>query len=361
MTTKRFHRLVAIGITLVIALQSLAPSVRAMQTMDDWTTYFTSARVEADHKAAAAGDTAAMVRLGWRYVVRTRGGYSGKRNPADAVHRTGVTQNDAEAVRWFRKAAEAGDARAMANLGFMYESGKGVAQDFAEATRWYRKGADAGDNRAKRNLGVMYLLGAGITRNDAEAAKWFRDASKTTHNSDGTIRQEGDFRAQTNLALLYLSGRGVPKDDAEAVYLLTYARDPLANYVLGTLRATGTAGLKKELRQAIGDFNVIAGTHDRYDEIGTNLWELGDGLPASVVKAAREQDEYLRRLNSATRLTPNQIIIGISVLAIIAAGVLGVSPGSSLPGTQKDPICKVMPWLNQNEEAFVRGLGAQCD
>ena len=40
----------------------------------------------------------------------------------------------------------------MNNLGAMYEKGAGVAKDAAEAVRWYRKAADAGNQTAKRNL-----------------------------------------------------------------------------------------------------------------------------------------------------------------------------------------------------------------
>ena len=40
----------------------------------------------------------------------------------------GVPQDDAEAVRWFRLAAEQGDARAQFNLGVRYDTGEGVPQ-----------------------------------------------------------------------------------------------------------------------------------------------------------------------------------------------------------------------------------------
>ena len=50
----------------------------------------------------------------------------------------------AEAVKWYRKAAEQGHARAQYSLGFMYYNGRGVPQDYAEAMKWYRKAADQG-------------------------------------------------------------------------------------------------------------------------------------------------------------------------------------------------------------------------
>jgi hypothetical protein len=57
-----------------------------------------------------------------------------------------------EAMRWYRKAADQGDADAQYNIGWLYEHGRGVAQDYAEAMRWYRKAADQGNANAKAGL-----------------------------------------------------------------------------------------------------------------------------------------------------------------------------------------------------------------
>jgi len=55
-----------------------------------------------------------------------------------------VKQDAAEAVRWFRKAAEQGYAGGQCSLGFIYANGQGVKQDHAEAVRWFRKAAEQG-------------------------------------------------------------------------------------------------------------------------------------------------------------------------------------------------------------------------
>ena len=65
-------------------------------------------------------------------------------------------QDYAEALRWFRKAAEQGNADAPNNLGAMYYNGYGVRQDYAEAVKWYRQAADQGNADAQNNLGAMY-------------------------------------------------------------------------------------------------------------------------------------------------------------------------------------------------------------
>jgi len=55
-----------------------------------------------------------------------------------------VRGNEAEAVEWYRKAAEQGNANAQLNMGLCYETGRGVQQDYAKAAEWYRKAADQG-------------------------------------------------------------------------------------------------------------------------------------------------------------------------------------------------------------------------
>ena len=82
-----------------------------------------------------------------------------------------------EALRWFRKAAEQGDAEAQHYLGFMYEEGRGVAQDGREAVRWYHKAAEQGLAAAQLNLGAMYERGRGIKQDYVQAHKWFNIAS----------------------------------------------------------------------------------------------------------------------------------------------------------------------------------------
>jgi TPR repeat protein len=51
----------------------------------------------------------------------------------------GVEEDQLEAVKWYAKAAEQGDAKAQFDLGRMYDNGEGVEQDKAEAVKWYAK------------------------------------------------------------------------------------------------------------------------------------------------------------------------------------------------------------------------------
>ena len=67
----------------------------------------------------------------------------------------GVPQNYAEAMRWFRRAADQNHAGAQFNLGLVYANGWGVQTDETEAMTWYRRAADQGHANAQHNLGLM--------------------------------------------------------------------------------------------------------------------------------------------------------------------------------------------------------------
>ena len=56
----------------------------------------------------------------------------------------GVPQDDAEAVRWFRLAAEQGHDSAQSRLGLKYATGEGVPQDYVSAHMWLNLAAAAG-------------------------------------------------------------------------------------------------------------------------------------------------------------------------------------------------------------------------
>ena len=48
----------------------------------------------------------------------------------------GLPKDYVEAVRWYRKSAEQGDANAQYSFSFAYHEGKGVPQDDSESAQW---------------------------------------------------------------------------------------------------------------------------------------------------------------------------------------------------------------------------------
>jgi TPR repeat protein len=76
-----------------------------------------------------------------------------------------------------RPLAEAGILKAQLMMGILYQLGIGVAQDGAEAVKWYRLAAEQNDALAWKNLGTLYLLGlAGVAVDKAEAHHCFSRA-----------------------------------------------------------------------------------------------------------------------------------------------------------------------------------------
>ena len=119
----------------------------------------------------------------------------------------GVTQDRAEAVKWFRKAAEQfiPDSEAEYMLGVCYRDGLGVDRDRAEAVKWFRKGAGHADDYNAYGLGVCYMEGYGVEQDMKEAVKWFLKAA-----------EQGRPYALCALGVCYRNGLGVTEDPAKA-------------------------------------------------------------------------------------------------------------------------------------------------
>jgi len=62
-----------------------------------------------------------------------------------------------------------GIRRGPVQFGMMYYAGQGVPQDSAEAVKWYRKAAEQGLPSAQFNLGLMYDKRQGVPQNFVEA------------------------------------------------------------------------------------------------------------------------------------------------------------------------------------------------
>jgi len=179
---------------------------------------------------AAEGDAQAQFFLGRRY----------------AGFGVDFAQNGAEAVQWYRLAADQGHTGAQLNLGLMYVNGRAIPQDKAEAERWYfaagrgyqdaqfiRVAADHGVANAQYTLGVMYATGRSVQQDDEEAVRWYRRAA-----------DQGHAVAQLSLGLMYGTGRGIPQDDVEA-------------HMWFNLAATQQPG--EDLDQAVKNRDIVAG------------------------------------------------------------------------------------------------------
>jgi len=104
------------------------------------------------------------------------------------------------AIKWYRKVISTPSPyesllhytrNAQFSLGVMYDKGQGVKQDYAEAVKWYRKAAELGSSASQFNLGVMYSNGQGVLKSGAAAADWYYKAGLSylkENDRDGALQ-----------------------------------------------------------------------------------------------------------------------------------------------------------------------------
>ena len=122
------------------------------------------------------------------------------------------SEQTAQAIDWFRKAAAQGYAPAEFQMGQLYEFGFGVVQNDREALDWYRRAAGHGSAAAQRAIGDCYRKGRGVAADPAEAARWYLQAA-----------EGDDLRAQYQLGELYLNGTGVARNAPAAYFWFSVA------------------------------------------------------------------------------------------------------------------------------------------
>jgi len=189
----------------------------------------------------------------------------------------GVERSYEKAVEWYLKAAEQGDADAQYHLGGMYELGDGVEQSYEKAVEWYLKAAEQGLAMAQNNLGVMYEKGHGVEQSYEKAVEWFLKAV-----------EQGLARAQCNLGTMYHNGTGVEQSDEKAVeWYLKAAKQGLdwAQNVLGVMYEHGW-GVERSYEKAVEWYQKAA--DQGFDAAQHNLgrmYEYGTGVEQSFEKA----------------------------------------------------------------------------
>jgi uncharacterized protein len=158
---------------------------------------------------AAAGDAKAQLDL----AIRLRDG-------------KGVTKNDAEAMLWAHKAADAGLPDAMDFVGFAYLRGAVVKRNPQIAIAYFKAAANE-SAAAAFNLGQCYYGAQGTEQDCEQALEWWKTAAERGHG-----------RAAANAAMAYHSGEGIPADPVLARSLAEHAaelNDPSGLVLLGEM------------------------------------------------------------------------------------------------------------------------------
>ncbi len=156
-----------------------------------------------------------------------------------AMHQNGrgVKADRDEAIKWYKKAAAQGVAKAQSRLnlmesnaarfnktilkaaegdrdslydmGNMYMKGVGTNIDYAKAVSAFKQSADLGHIKSAYKLGLIYLEGTGVKTSGKEAFKWFKLAAENDNPA-----------AQYYLGKLYADGTGTRRNRTEALIWL---------------------------------------------------------------------------------------------------------------------------------------------
>ena len=122
----------------------------------------------------------------------------------------GVGKDEAEAVRWYRMAAEHGCVDAMFELSKCYTFGISVRRNRVTAAQWLQKAAEQGHAKAMVLLGKRCLDYDSGEYNSRKAVELFRKAA-----------EQGEAWGMFHLGECFINGDGVKKD-FDAAYLWFY-------------------------------------------------------------------------------------------------------------------------------------------
>jgi TPR repeat protein len=114
---------------------------------------------------------------------------------------------------------------------------------YAEALYWYRKGDDRGDAGCMHAIGLCYHHGHGVEKDRRKWCEWLKKASELGHRD-----------ATYFLAVCYHRGEGVDTDEAKAVELYVKSAElghPLSAYHLGMIYKRGKCGVAVDKKEAL--------------------------------------------------------------------------------------------------------------
>jgi len=123
----------------------------------------------------------------------------------------GVTEDPVQAVVWYQKAADLGDAAAKVKFGAFLMTGDpraGVAEDAVRGLELFREADDQGHDMALYLVAQCYLNGKGVEKDAAYGVSLLR---QVINREDAT-----KSKAERTLTICYMNGNGVEVDTVQA-------------------------------------------------------------------------------------------------------------------------------------------------
>ncbi|KAF9094387.1 hypothetical protein BGX23_002179 [Mortierella sp. AD031] len=101
----------------------------------------------------------------------------------------GVAKDYSMAKEWYLKAADQGCVSSLIHLGDIFFYGRGdldrfgrdVPRNFSEALEFYRKAGELGDATVQFQVGLLYNTGQGVKLDTIKAIEWYRKAAEQGH------------------------------------------------------------------------------------------------------------------------------------------------------------------------------------
>lgn len=183
--------------------------------------------------------------------------------------------NQAKAMEWFTKAAEAGSSEAAFHIGTLHEAQKNIA----EAVKWYDKALDLNDyNETAREH--LYRLGEGLIGNVENA-----DDPVLAFKILDAMADDGDIDAMYEVGYCYSKGIGVKKDKKTAMDIFKHAAnkgDGLSACTLGNIYAQ-----KKQFDHALKWYlrGVELGNLRAMEQLAAIYYEGNEGIAKDDEKA----------------------------------------------------------------------------
>ena len=163
-----------------------------------------------------------------------------------------------KAVRWYQKAAQAGNIDAMYRMAVIYEMGPKELQSQSQAAAWYEKAAVLGDTSSQI---AMLRIG----KSEAIIQHWANILDqKGIPLGRNTLRKTGDLDMSVNPTYCEQSAR---------------AGNPEAQYQMGLMYEKGMNGLKPDMKKAVAWFETSA--RAKYSKAQLRLaqcYEFGNGV-----------------------------------------------------------------------------------
>lgn len=201
----------------------------------------------------------------------------------------GTMKDGERAKNWYLKAIENGDINSLINLGTMYRDGTIITKNEVEALRLYKKAADANNQYGQQQLGYAFQTGTLGLKSDGEQAKyWYMKAI-----------ENGSTYALVNLAGMYHIGKLISQDESAALKLYIKAaekEDKEAQGWLGYAYREGRFGLNLDAEKAKSWYLKSIDNGNTHSMLALGwMYENGNGVQKDEIKAV----EFYRRAAEA--------------------------------------------------------------